>query len=94
MKCGVEFADVLNSVQKSTGDLGRLQQAIKTGKPIPDAVIGDGSICVVRSQGEWESCETIASFLEAIHKSDNKTLIINGGGSHLFDDTLAITFHV
>jgi ATP-dependent helicase/nuclease subunit B len=87
-KCGVAFSDAPPHIEPSAGDLGRLQQALRTGMPILDTVEGDGSLCVVRSQGEWESCETIASFLEAIHKSENKTLIINGGGSHLLDDTL------
>ncbi|MGO8879718.1 MAG: PD-(D/E)XK nuclease family protein, partial [Desulfomonilaceae bacterium] len=88
MKCGVEFADVPNNVHTSAGDLGRLQKALKTGMPILDTVEGDGSLCVVRSQGEWESCETIASFLETLRCNGKKTLIINAGGSHLLDDTL------
>jgi RecB family exonuclease len=86
--CCVEVTDVPNTAQPSAGDLGRLQEALRNGNPFNGNVVGDGSLCVVRSQGEWESCETIASFLEAIHKSDNKALIINGGGSHLLDDTL------
>ncbi len=87
-KCGVAFSDAPSHAMPSPGDLGRLQQALRTGKPITGDVAGDGSVCVVRSQGEWESCETIASFLEAIYQNENKALIINGGGSHLLDDTL------
>lgn len=87
-KCGVKVGSVPTCAEPGPGDLGRLQEALKTGMHLLDTVVGDGSLCVVRSPGEWESCETIASFLEAIHENDEKTLIIDEGGSNLLDDTL------
>ena len=87
-KCGIEITDVANSVERGPGDLGRLQGSLKTGKPINDNVVGDGSLCLVRSQGEWEACEVIASLLETLSGSSGRTLIINSGGSNMLDDTL------
>ena len=87
-KCGVDITRIDPHIQHSAGDLGHLQEALQTGNPRTEIVTGDGSLCVVRAPGEWEACETVASFLEIIQKSDHKTLIINGNGSHLLDDIL------
>ncbi len=89
-KCGVDITGIASHLPHSAGDLGHLQESLMSGNgnPCNEIVTGDGSLCVVRTPGEWEACETVASLLEVVQKSDQKTLIINGSGSHLLDDIL------
>lgn len=87
-QCGVSVLEMSKTPSSKSHNLGFLQQAFETGKPITEKFTPDHSLCVITAQTEWEASEAIASFLEVEQESNHKVLIIRGGGSRLLDDTL------
>jgi RecB family exonuclease len=88
-KSGVLVTEISPNFPTNSGDLNVLQRSLEPGNDYTQKLTIDGSLCVMTAPNEWEACEAIASFLEANQKSNEKNLIIRGGGSSLLDETLS-----